>query len=185
MIYIITDNKYIKVGKSNNPRKRLLNLQVANPNNLKFLFIFDINDKYEKFIHSLLKRNKTKANNEWFNIGYDELYNILKKRNNIFDVEKAIHKANLLNSTLYKNINNFNKLNKKNNIIEKSGNKLKEKIKYILNDIRYILENNKETIISYNQYIKDTGLTKEEISFYVKSAKLSKKVFDHNKKLFK
>ena len=41
MVYFISDGTYTKIGKSNNPVKRIKSLQTSNANELKFIYIFD------------------------------------------------------------------------------------------------------------------------------------------------
>lgn len=56
----------------------------------------------------------------------------------------------------------------------------KSNIQELLNDIKNHLENKKKVRISYQVYMDRYNFTKEEISYYVKSARLSKLIFYHN-----
>src|SRR5690554_1119401 len=106
MIYFITDGIYTKIGKSKDPYKRLKNLQTSNAKNLRFIYIFDIDDIYERKIHKLFKKYKTNTNNEWFDlrtICVKTQLNILSK-DKFKDKAQAEHKALLLNKKIYGNV---------------------------------------------------------------------------------
>lgn len=60
--------------------------------------------------------------------------------------------------------------------------KEKSKIKLLLQDIKEDLNKSKKRI-SYQPYINKYGFTKNEIAFYIKGAKLSKKVYNHNQRI--
>lgn len=176
MIYFITDGKNIKIGKSNNPRKRLLDLQTANANALKLKYIFDIPDRFEKHLHEKLKKFKTDSRNEWFNFedGYLEI-RLLRIDPVFLDLPRASQEAERINNSIYKDSGNTK--------IKKTGVKLgKGKINLLLSDIRKDLSK-KNKRISYRPYIIKYNFTSNEISFYVKSANLSKAVYLHNSKL--
>jgi len=69
-IYLIKMNNYIKIGKSDNPYKRLAQLQTSNPEKLELLSSFPFDKKniieIEKKLHTFYKPKNIK--NEWFNL---------------------------------------------------------------------------------------------------------------------
>ena len=177
MIYFITDGRNIKIGKSNNVRKRLLDLQVANANTLKVLYIFDIPDEFEKILHRRFKRFKTDSKNEWFLL--DENREIILSRighEEFKDLKKAKLRARLINNSIFKEENS-------NERIKRTGIRLKErKIGRLILDIKKDLSKKNKRII-YKPYSIKYGFTNNEISYYVKSAGLSRAVYLHNSKL--
>ena len=86
-IYIIRDlekkNVY-KIGISNEPQKRIKNLQTGNSNKIKIIFelkVFkNINSRQvEKVIHEYLKEKNMWVFGEWFKINSEEtVYNLAK-----------------------------------------------------------------------------------------------------------
>jgi len=174
MIYLITDGTYTKIGKSKNPYSRINELQTSNANKLTFQYIFNVKDKVEKHLHNIFKEYKTESNNEWFDLRDVDIFKKIKQLSNaiLLDECKARFEADKLNNLKCRNKNIVVV-----KIIEKNSN-----TKQLLIDVEHHLENKKNTRISYEPYIKKYGLTKEQISFYIKSARLSKKVFEHNNK---
>lgn len=87
-LYIIRcgDTQLFKIGISKNCSKRIKQLQTGNPNKLKLLFEFKINNresvkasKIESTIHTFLKEHEDKhVLNEWFKLTNDEVVNIAK-----------------------------------------------------------------------------------------------------------
>ncbi len=64
-IYFLTDGYNVKIGKSKNPKKRKSQLQTANTNKLKILYILEnVEDYMEKEIHHTCKYYKIQG--EWF-----------------------------------------------------------------------------------------------------------------------
>jgi len=84
-IYLISDGELVKIGYSQNPTKRLNQLQTGHPKKLKLIRTFDyrshgkITEKLmEKRIHYLLRRFKVRYNGEWFYFSdYSELIEII------------------------------------------------------------------------------------------------------------
>lgn len=84
-IYIISDGELVKIGYSQNPTKRLKQLQTGHPKTLKLIKTFDYQPQgimterlMEKRIHHLLRRFKVRHKGEWFNCNdYDSLINII------------------------------------------------------------------------------------------------------------
>ncbi len=84
-IYFISDETAIKIGKSNDPLKRLNQLQIGNPRDLKLLGTSPLLDEYE--LHEKFKDKLIRG--EWFKICDDILnfcnenktlhYNLSKK----------------------------------------------------------------------------------------------------------
>jgi hypothetical protein len=77
MVYFITDNEYIKIGKANNILKRLRIIQTSNPRNLTVLKVFKGGYTLENNIHSLLKEYHFKR--EWYKIDHNLMFKIIKK----------------------------------------------------------------------------------------------------------
>lgn len=70
-VYFISDGEFIKIGKSNNPKKRMSELQVGNARDLHLLFqIPTVSEKAafeaEKMLHRVYRDYS--ANGEWFKI---------------------------------------------------------------------------------------------------------------------
>jgi len=102
MVYFISDGTYTKIGKSNNPHSRIKDLQTSNPNELKFVYIFDCKDYWEKKLHTLLKHYNCKAKNEWFDLRMCNLEEHIKILNcaTLQDLNLAKFKAIQLNNQL-------------------------------------------------------------------------------------
>ena len=66
MIYLISDGKFIKIGKSVNPNRRLKQLQTGSNEKLSLLAIYDRPDYMEKRLHHLLRGFKSRLKSEWF-----------------------------------------------------------------------------------------------------------------------
>jgi hypothetical protein len=177
MVYFVSDGIYTKIGKSKTPLNRIKELQTSNANKLFFTHLFDVKDKYEKTLHKLFKEYKTDSNNEWFDLRNVNIENILIgnlfKIPQFIDIKLAEFKALQFNSKV-------NKTFKQNQNIPNTDSCDKSKIKLLLDDIKHCLKNKKNTRISYHKYIVDYGFTKEQISFFVKSARLNKLVAKHN-----
>jgi hypothetical protein len=177
MVYFISDGTYTKIGKSKNPYNRIKELQTSNPNKLSFTHLFDVKDKYEKVLHKLFKEVKTNSNNEWFDLRNINIESIiigsLRNIPQFIDIKLAEFKAIQLNSK-------SNQEFRQNKSIPNTENCNKSKVKLILEDIEYCLKNKKDKRISYHKYIVDYGFTKDQVSFFVKSARLNKLVAKHN-----
>jgi hypothetical protein len=177
MVYFISDGIYTKIGKSKTPLTRIKDLQTSNANKLFFTHLFDVQDKYEKTLHKLFKNFKTESNNEWFNLKDVNIEHILK--GNLFsipqflDIKLATFKASQFNT---KELKVF----KQNQKVLSLETYEKSKVKKIIEDVKDCLKNKKKTRISYYKYIVDYGFTKEQISFFIKSAQLNKLVAKHN-----
>ena len=142
MIYLIhnTNNNTLKIGKSDNPEKRLKQLLTATPDNLNLLFIIEGEDdhKYKKIYKEFyIKR-------EWYNYADKiiEEFKIIQKNEEIYK-----HYRIYLKTINYEKRQVIIKYIVKDNtgkiLIEKEFNKLlmnelglkKEMVKSILKDI--------------------------------------------------
>jgi len=65
-IYVITDGKHIKIGISDDPDRRIKQLQTGNPLPLKKLYSFSGWLDEEKQLHDRLSKHKTGGGKEWF-----------------------------------------------------------------------------------------------------------------------
>ena len=177
MVYFISDGTYTKIGKSKTPLNRIKDLQTSNANKLFFTYLFDVKDKYEQTLHKLFKDYKTNSNNEWFDLREVNISKIilgnLSSIPQFVDIKLAEFKGSQFNIK-------SNEVFKQNQLSPNIDNFYKSKIKLLLEDIEYCLKNKKTTRISYHKYIVDYGFTKEQISFFVKSARLNKLVAKHN-----
>ena len=188
MIYFITDGVYTKIGKSKTPLKRIQGLQTSNPTTLKFQYVFDVKDIYEKKLHDIFKDFKTTSNNEWFDLKEVSIkqYLHLVKHPSFIDLSLALFKANQFNNELFRGSEHTSeartKIFKENYNIKTKKQKdfLKEKRLNLIKDIENHLQHNKTKRISYDPYVTKYGFTKAEISYYLKGARLSKLVFLHN-----
>lgn len=177
MVYFISDGTYTKIGKSKTPLNRIKDLQTSNANKLFFTHLFDVKDKYEQTLHKLFKEYKTNSNNEWFDLRNINIENIiigsLKSIPQFVDIKFAEFKASQFNTKQ-------NQIFKQNQTIPNTEKCNESDIKKLLNDIKNHLETKKKIRISYHKYIIDYGFTKDQISFFVRSAKLNKLVAKHN-----
>lgn len=190
MVYFISDGTYTKIGKSNNPHSRIKDLQTSNPNELKFVYIFDCKDYWEKKLHILLKHYNCKAKNEWFDLRMCNLEEHIKILNcaTLQDLNLAKFKATQLNNQFYKGDVHTGE-SRKNKIDNLYGAKNKDKHRklrlQLIDEIKLHLSKLKNKIISYDYYVKKYGFTKNEISFFMKGCKLSKAIYEHNQKVYK
>ncbi len=65
-VYFISDGKYIKIGKSAKPMKRLEQLQTSNARELKLLGIIPGSSVKENELHSMF--NNLHVRGEWFKL---------------------------------------------------------------------------------------------------------------------
>ena len=129
-VYLIFDpfSKLVKIGKSENPIKRLATIKNANP----FAELFFYSDKFtEKELHEKFKDKRVML--EWFNLDKKDLYSIT---NSYQLIPKKLHYSNSLK---------FEKRQKK---IEKANSLFTE-------SYNYKCENIPDIVFSYNQEKKD------------------------------
>ena len=92
MLYIIQDNtsKLVKIGISNNPQKRLRQLQTGTGNKLRLLrtFVTENDRNWEKKLHKMLWQNRRKG--KWFNL--DPLENYLFLFDELFQEHSEVVK---------------------------------------------------------------------------------------------
>ena len=62
-VYAISDGKHIKIGVSKNPKRRVIQLNTGNANNLYLLGYFEGNKSLENYIHNRFDR--IRFNGEW------------------------------------------------------------------------------------------------------------------------
>lgn len=65
-LYVIesANSEYVKIGQTNNPKKRLSDLQSGNPNKLSYFLLLKGKGCLEKSIHDDLKLYRIRG--EWF-----------------------------------------------------------------------------------------------------------------------
>ena len=80
-LYIIhlEGTDYYKIGVSQNPERRIRDLQSATPFNIISLYCEYYRGVYEieECIHELIKENYVKS--EWFKLEFEQVYDLLKK----------------------------------------------------------------------------------------------------------
>lgn len=79
-VYIIDDGEFIKIGQTNDPERRLQELQTGNPRTLKYLKLWDFethyyrtnyqkcSDNLESKLHACFKDYKAEGGREWFKV---------------------------------------------------------------------------------------------------------------------
>lgn len=139
MIYFISNGTYTKIGKADNPEKRIKELQTGCPETLEIKLVIDGDEEKENMLHKALSKYRIRG--EWFhlNFKYDEV---------------------LINDILYfyKKLNKVKKPKKIqsyplicNAIIE-----LKKENKFItIKDIANLCGISKSTVDRYYFYFKD------------------------------
>jgi len=63
-LYFITNGRHIKIGRTNNPARRIVDLQVSSPDKLQYIKVFHYRGDYEFRIHAIFKSIRLKG--EWF-----------------------------------------------------------------------------------------------------------------------
>jgi hypothetical protein len=187
MVYFISDGTYTKIGKSKTPLKRIKALQTSNGNELKFVYLFDCKDSWEKKLHTLFKPYKTGSSNEWFDLRSINYEVSLKSLKNIIfeDLSLAKFRANQSNNEFYKgDVHTGTARSNKINSLYGAKNKHKTLRLELIEEIKLHLATLKNKIISYDYYIKKYGFTKNEISFFMKGCKLSKAIYEHNQRVY-
>ncbi len=68
MIYFIktSDDKFVKIGYTQNISNRISQLQTSSPSKLELIFSLEGDQKLEEELHKRYQDYKTDANNEWF-----------------------------------------------------------------------------------------------------------------------
>lgn len=66
MIYLLKNhaNNTIKIGRTKDPNERLRTLQTGNAHQLEFLYIIEVDDSFESFLHEICSRYHISG--EWF-----------------------------------------------------------------------------------------------------------------------
>jgi hypothetical protein len=77
MIYFISNGTYTKIGKADNPEKRIKELQTGCPETLEIKLVIDGDEEKEKMLHKAL--NKYRIRGEWFKIDFEYNENIIKE----------------------------------------------------------------------------------------------------------
>lgn len=73
-VYVISDGTAVKVGRSDDPKRRLKGLQTGNPRSLEIVHVVEFSTelesaRYEKHLHTVFASRK--AHGEWFAIEPD------------------------------------------------------------------------------------------------------------------
>lgn len=66
MVYFVSNSRYVKIGYTENPLRRLSEIQVSNPEKLEVLLLIEGDIEYEQQLHSDF--NKWHKKGEWFYI---------------------------------------------------------------------------------------------------------------------
>lgn len=64
--FMTTDGRYVKIGHSSNPFKRIRTVQTGCPLEIKIIGYFEADRKYEEILHKKFKRCRTHG--EWFKL---------------------------------------------------------------------------------------------------------------------
>lgn len=92
-VYCISHNdQYFKIGVSENPERRMYEMQTGNLIKLYCLWKFKCDEPYklESYVHSLLSKNSISG--EWFEITISMCYKILEHLY-VLDIEKSYIKS--------------------------------------------------------------------------------------------
>ena len=171
MIYIITDGELVKIGKSKNVFNRVKSLQTGNGRRLRVLHIFSGGYSQETKMHKEFKDYRTETANEWFKIP-----DIDKKLMSLgYGLKGSRIKAKKINDSIPVVKKDFLGVDKKERKLD-----VRDRRSRMFEDIKNQIETSNK-MISYAPLVKKYQFTKDEITFFVRSAKLSKGVFDHNK----
>ena len=79
-LYLIEDGEYTKIGVSDNPKKRLLDLQVGNPRPLKLVTVIEYKcDRTAYLVEQCLHGfwGDCRACGEWFNVSVEDILGCL------------------------------------------------------------------------------------------------------------
>jgi T5orf172 domain len=77
MLYLISDGEKVKIGVSENPEKRLSQLQTGHPKRLKLIKIYNVPNYFEKRLHRQLWMFRERHNGEWFTVNINDLVKLL------------------------------------------------------------------------------------------------------------
>ena len=77
MIYFISNGTYTKIGKADNPEKRIKELQTGCPETLEIKLVIDGDEEKENMLHKAL--NKYRVRGEWFKIDFEYNENIIEE----------------------------------------------------------------------------------------------------------
>jgi hypothetical protein len=174
MVYFITDGEYTKIGKAKCAYTRLKALQTANARVLSLLYSFPGGLPLEKKLHNYFKEYQSEANNEWFKIPHIKLRGMLVDYG-MLDIAKASHDAKIINNSKAVPVS---KLGKKKKELNKGH---RSRVQSLLLEIRSQLKGNK--MISYTPFVQKYKFSKKEISYFVRSARLSKDIYTHNSRV--
>lgn len=106
MIYFIEGGNYTKIGVSDNPKKRLNELQTGNPFDLKIKFLTDGEYEKESRIHKALSLYRVKG--EWFYLKQewnDELINFIIEQSELMSLKNKTSKSKAINYYINNNNN--------------------------------------------------------------------------------
>jgi len=98
MIYFVRSGKFIKIGTSIDPNKRLGSLQTANPNKLKVRAVLNGGYKTEIGLHQLFEKSRIRG--EWFRLTEEITWYIIAIQhnpdvNNIYTIYKKSQQMRL------------------------------------------------------------------------------------------
>ena len=69
MIYFVRQGRYVKIGFTDNPKKRISTIQVSVPTKIEMMLLIEGGRKLEKELHDRFHKQRT--NGEWFLIDED------------------------------------------------------------------------------------------------------------------
>jgi hypothetical protein len=106
MIYFISNGTYTKIGKADDPYKRIKELQTGCPETLEIKLIIEGDEEKERVLHKAL--NKYRIRGEWFHLNFEYNENLIKE---IIYFHKKLNKTKpkrvLANTRIKSFIDNF------------------------------------------------------------------------------
>lgn len=172
MIYFISNGTYTKIGKADEPEKRLKELQTGCPEKLEIKLVIDGGEDKERMLHKAL--NKYRYRGEWFQIYFnynEQLIEDILYFHRKLNGEKRVRKAYIKNKETQDKINDCILRNNKKQITmsllsKETGVSFNTLKKYI--DIKSIVNKNEidkqEKINEIQSVINEMKLNNEKIN---------------------
>jgi len=172
MIYFISNGTYTKIGKADEPKKRLKELQTGCPEKLEIKLVIDGGEDKERMLHKAL--NKYRFRGEWFQIDFnynEQLIEDILYFHRKLNGEKRVRKVYVKNKETQDKISDCILRNNKKQITmsllsKETGVSFNTLKKYI--DIKSIVNKNEidrqEKINKLQNVINDMKLNNERIN---------------------
>jgi response regulator of citrate/malate metabolism len=172
MIYFISNGTYTKIGKADEPKKRLKELQTGCPEKLEIKLVIDGGEDKERMLHKAL--NKYRFRGEWFQIDFnynEQLIEDILYFHRKLNGEKRVRKVYVKNKETQDKISDCILRNNKKQITmsllsKETGVSFNTLKKYI--DIKSIVNKNEidrqEKINKLQNVINDMKLNNERVN---------------------